>query len=243
MNVQRKKMNGDPLDIPAFLLRSKDAKTRAKEAKAWDAFLASRKVGSGTIQATQKTNWLKPRSLSEAEFEHFTALQDARKTAKMEKFKTRMAMKVDTKGKRWDTSKCRWIDEKTGEPALPVKEEVKAVRAAARAVAKEAKAKAQAEKKERAAIPVDGILGEFTCRPDTFRAKLLLTLEASMNKMVTAKKLSEAVYGTADKTGPLQMVINGARVSIDKSKLPYNLRDDDKASYGLFTKKTAKKGK
>lgn len=239
--IQTAKRNGkkvtmvkdsDPLAIPAFLLRSKDAKTKAKEAKEWDAFLASRK-SDGTPVAP-KANWLKPRSMTDEEFATYTAMQDAKKTAKLEKFKARMATKIDTKGKRWDMTKCQWIDEKTGEVALPVKEEVKLVRAAAKAVAKENKAKAQAEKKARVAIPAEGILAEFNCRPDTFRAKLLLTLEASMGKMVTGEALSKAVYGTADKTGPLGMVIKGARATIETAKLSYVLEDTDATAYGLF---------
>lgn len=224
--------DNDPLAIPAFLLRSKDAKTKAKEAKEWDAYLS--RVKSDGTPVTPKVNWLKPRSMTDEEFETYTAMQDAKKTAKLEKFKTRMATKIDTKGKRWDANNCRWIDEKTGAVALPAKEEMKAVRAAAKAVAKEAKAKAKAEKKERVAIPATGILAEFNCRPDTFRAKLLLTLEAAMGKMVADEALSRAVYGTPTKIGPLGMVVKGARATIETAKLSYELRDTDATAYGLF---------
>lgn len=228
----------DGLEIPDFLRRKGDAKSVAANNRAWDKFMASKRPDGQTQDI--KVNWMKPRSLSEEEFNAFQEAEERRKAAKENKKKIVKTTKVNTVGKRWVPDRGIWVDDATGAPALTAKEETKAMREAVKAANKEKREKLKAERKAKAAVPATGILAEFSCRPDTNRANLLVTFEKNLGKMLSAATLVKAVYGpNADvkaKLGPLIMVILGANVTIAKSKLPYELKAKEKAAWGLFKK-------
>lgn len=63
----------------------------------------------------------------------------------------------------------------------------------------------------------------FGARPGTNRAKLLDRLAASMGKPVAVTDLAKAVYGDADRTDALGMVLKGALWMIETRKPGYRL--------------------
>lgn len=88
---------------------------------------------------------------------------------------------------------------------------------------------APATKKEKK-TGMEGLCGEFGCREGTHRAKLVAYLGKHKNKELDRSTLIEEVYGKKEDklTTPLMMVLKGARVMIDKNKLPYKVIVNDK---------------
>lgn len=218
--------------IPDFMIRSNDPKVKAKEAAAWDKYFAKQAKETaerlGTTEGA-KAAWL-PKS---ADADTIAMMEKMEAEAKERKRLRNQAKpkKIDPRsleGMRWDSMKNRFVEDKFA------KREDKA--AAVGLVSSKPIVKKPSVKGIRQIIPLTGILAEFDCRPDTFRAKALLHLEKNMGKMLKADAISEIVYGTKEKVAALPMVLRGAEMTITKKTLPYEIRSKDKEQFGLFKK-------
>jgi len=179
---------------------------------------------------------------------------------------TKEALKLQrlesTKGKVWDMTRCRWVDENQPSQEKTMSASSDLVKTyndlVARAVAAGIKAEptkkfkslsvgeARIKKLQQQLAPsappkpatkreqANGITAEFNKRAGSLGDALLRALDKERGRQVSVEKLCVAVYGGADdQEGALAMVLKGLQLACPKH---YEIRKE-KGSIGLYDKK------
>jgi hypothetical protein len=204
-------MADDDLTIPDFLKL-----TDEQRKKAWEKF-KPKKIRNVVVVSDPR----KPHSMSDEDWEKLKAQrkeEERKRAAELEAAKKAKAPVpvVDTKGKRWDQRRGRWVEDNRpsppAKPSAPIK-----------------KPKAAPSK----AVPASG----FGIPEGTNRDKLAKAMAKRIGEMVSLVEWSKAVYGK-ENASACDRVMNGFILDLKKRKLKFEIIKDKNAkgqiAYGLF---------
>jgi hypothetical protein len=191
-------------DIPDFLRLSAEERK-----KIWDKF-QPKNITAEVIPYDSR----KPSSVSPEEWERMKA--ERKRRVEVVVVRKAKAPPVDTKGKRWDAKKGKWINDPF--PFLPVHVPARPVKA---------------PPKPRRAVPA----GSFGITEGTNRDKLAKAMAKRLGELVPLVEWSLVVYGK-ENASACGRVIDGLIYDLKKNKLPFEVIKDKNEKgqivFGLF---------